>query len=245
MYSQIIPLDFTVSDRWFYFPIVGLLGLIGIFLTRISLSKKMRDIGMVLGIAFLLFLSARTIIRNTNWVDNMTLFTHDNKIVENYDIENNIGSEYFNRHNYSQALVHYKKSFMLFPYELNTFNVGVTYESLGNMPEAKKYYVMVIQQKKFFIDIQYKQLSYEALGKIYTFREGPTQNSLAFVKKGLKIYPDSGYLWADLAYTDDVFHKYDEALAAAAKAESLLPVPQTSYIYNQILNKRKIDFKQL
>ena len=133
-YMQIVPLDFTVNDRWFYFPMVGLLGLLGLGIKKIMVSHATYKVGLAIGVCFILLLSMRTIIRNTNWSDNFTLFIHDNRIVENYDIENNIGGEYFLQSNYHKALDHYLKSEELFPYEVNTYNVGVTYEQLGNLP---------------------------------------------------------------------------------------------------------------
>jgi tetratricopeptide (TPR) repeat protein len=245
MYSQIIPLDFTVSDRWFYFPIIGLLGLIGLFLQSYSFVEKKKNFVVIICLGIIILLSLRTVMRNTNWVDNLTLFTHDNKIVENYDIENNLGSEYFGRGDYSQALVRYKRSYMLLPYEINTYNLGVTYESLGNIPQAEKYYLLGIQQKKYLIDSGYKEQAYESLAKIYTFREKPTGESLGFIKKGLQLYPDSGYLWADLACMDYSFGYYNQALQAATNAKNLLPIIQTAYIYNQISTRKKITFNSL
>lgn len=242
-YVQIVPLDFTVNDRWFYFPIVGLVGLLGMGIKQIKASHAIYKTGLVLGVFFVLSLSLRTIVRNTNWSDNLTLFTHDNHIVENYDIENNIGGEYFSRNDYHRALTHYLKSEELLPYELNTYNVGVTYEQLENIPFALKYYGAVIKRKNYLIDPVYKQYAYEAIAKIYAFRQKPTVTSLNFIKAGLSQYPTSGYLWASLADEYYKLGKKNEAITAALHAKAILPSAQTNYMYQQILNNKPIIFQ--
>lgn len=242
-YLQIVPLDFTVNDRWFYLPIAGLLGLLGLALKQITVSHNTKKIGLTIGVMLLVLLSLRTISRNTNWSDNLTLFTHDNHIIENYDIENNIGGEYFLQSNYHKALDHYVKSEELLPYEVNTYNVGVTYEQLGNLPMALRFYEAVIQRKNFMIDSIYKQYAYEAAAKIYAFREKPSNNSLKFIQVGLQEYPQSGYLWAALA---DEYYKLgnrSEAIIAARNAKTILPIMQTNYMYQQILSNKPIVFQ--
>src|SRR5260370_40719782 len=134
MYMQIILLDATVADRWFYFPIVGLLGIVGVGIQTTKLSSKnVKMLSWILGIILLSLLSIRTIVRNTNWSDAITLYEHDSNISDNYEIENNLGSEYADIHKYDEALTHYKKSEALFPFETNTYNIGFVYEEMGNL----------------------------------------------------------------------------------------------------------------
>ncbi len=77
-HSQLIPLDATVADRWMYFPIVGLLGVVGASIQALSFtSKKSAVFGFILGIILISLLSIRTIIRNTNWSDELTILSHD------------------------------------------------------------------------------------------------------------------------------------------------------------------------
>ena len=78
IYLQIIPLDMTVSDRWFYFPMVGLLGIIGILLSELIFAHPRSNawVILILSIIILLF-SGRTMMRNRDWKDAITLFKHD------------------------------------------------------------------------------------------------------------------------------------------------------------------------
>ncbi|MGH7203950.1 MAG: hypothetical protein ACREHC_05900, partial [Candidatus Levyibacteriota bacterium] len=76
MHLQLFPLDLTVADRWFYFPLAGLLGTVGIVVQTIKLqNKSIRTIIAVLVVIVITSFSVITIIRNTNWADNMTLYT--------------------------------------------------------------------------------------------------------------------------------------------------------------------------
>lgn len=78
---QLIPLDMTVADRWFYFPIVGLLGLIGAGLQIIQRSLKInKKLIIFIAIVIIGLLSVRTINRNFDWKDYLTLCRHDLKI---------------------------------------------------------------------------------------------------------------------------------------------------------------------
>ncbi len=83
VHSQLFPLDMTVADRWMYLPIVGLLGVVGVNIQAIMHSSKNRiAFGVMLGIILISLLSVRTIIRNTNWSDEVTLLSHD---LDTYD----------------------------------------------------------------------------------------------------------------------------------------------------------------
>ena len=204
MYSQIVPLDYTVADRWMYFPLVGVVGILGVVATSFKIEKKMERTLWVVSILVLFLLSIRTMYRNTDWVDAMTLFTTDSKINNNYDIQNNIGTEYFNKGDYKRALTHFQISEKMLPYEVNTYNVGVTYHVLADAKNAKENYLKVINQKHFLIDRQYRFVSYIKLAEVLSYVSTPTRESLEIIKKGTIDYPDSGLLWAALSYN---YHK--------------------------------------
>ena len=103
---QIIPLDFVVADRWFYFPIIGLLGIIGIAITIIKVDiKKYGLLVILLPIIIISILSIRSFIRNLDFKDGLTLASHDTQIVkDSYSLYAYYGVELYNAARYDEAI---------------------------------------------------------------------------------------------------------------------------------------------
>lgn len=75
---QIVPLDMTVSDSWFYFPLVGLLGILGVVLQITSPAiKKHHKVFLYTAIVIISLFSIRTFIRTLNYKNNLILYAHD------------------------------------------------------------------------------------------------------------------------------------------------------------------------
>jgi len=245
LYVQFTPLDMTVADRWFYVPIVGLLGILGIILEYlVKHGEKTKKICYTFAVIIIVMLSIRTIVRNSNWIDAKTLYTHDSQVLDNFDIENSLGSEYNAENNYKEALIYFKKSVALDPYEVNLFNVGSQYEKLGNIHAAENYYAMAITKPHYLL-IPQKHLTYtyERYGYVLLFTNN-FQKANMIANVGLKEYPNDVNLWIVLALSKYKLHNQEQALDAAIKAKTLLSVQQTNYIYNQILNKNPIQIPQ-
>lgn len=78
MLLQIVPLDMTVADRWFYFPIAGLLGMVGVSFTAwLPTFKTHKKQYILIASILLLLLATRTFIRTFDYKDNYTLLGHD------------------------------------------------------------------------------------------------------------------------------------------------------------------------
>lgn len=243
---QIIPIDYTTADRWFYLPFIGLLGLLGLISQQVIYKyKQSKTFFLIFIISLLFILSVRSIIRNTDWQNAITLYTHDIKINDNYDLENNLGGEYFKNGDYYNALIHYKKSEELLPYELNIYNVASAYENLKSFTNAKSQYLKVIKLNKFVVNVKFKQYAYESYAKISSFYENPNEKDMQFIKKGLKIYPNSGIMWASLAYGEYILNNYPTALESAKRADQIVNNVNTKYLLNQIINKRVVDKRLL
>src|SRR5258708_27738500 len=101
-HSQIFPLDQTVADRWFYFPIVGILGMIGVLLEVFHINLKNIWIFSAV-LIFVILLSLRTFIRSVDWRDDFTLASHDSKVADTYNSEYIISHIYYQEGNLKEA----------------------------------------------------------------------------------------------------------------------------------------------
>jgi len=135
LHLQIIPLDQTVSDRWFYFPMVGLLGMMGVLAKYLNLDEghKFRTLVFVM-IGVITILSVRVVARNTNWKNESTLYTHDIKYnTDSFQLEKGLAVLASQKGDFAEAEKHYIRSTELFP-SSNTFS-GIAIYYLKN----KKY----------------------------------------------------------------------------------------------------------
>lgn len=175
LHLQIFPLDLTVSDRWFYLPMVGLLGMITI------IFKDFLSRPVFLGI-IIFILATRTFWRTFDWRDGYTLYSHD--IIsspEAFDLQNNLGVELFRRGDFSQAKVHFEKSVELSPqWWTNWNNLGAIYEREGKLDLAKDAYQKAIDHGHYY-------LAYENMAKLL-LKTDPAAGR-KFVLESLKLFP--------------------------------------------------------
>jgi tetratricopeptide (TPR) repeat protein len=241
---QIFPLDMTVADRWFYFPMVGLLGMFGIIASHISFKfyKKYKTLGIICVIILLVVLSVRTIIRNSDWFSPLTLYSTDSKPYLNYDLESKLASEYIYINRFDLAFPHLFKSVELFPHDTNLFNLGSVYDHLGDYKKAQYYYEQVLNLRSDTIRARIKNSTYEGLIKILIFHGDPkTTNKLA--RTGVQEFPQDGTLWMLLAINEYTLNHYNEALFAVNKAKTLFPNDLTNNLYRTILNKQPLKLQ--
>jgi tetratricopeptide (TPR) repeat protein len=241
LYSQIFPLDGIVADRWFYFPMVGILGILGVCVQLTHFShKEVKTVSYSIITVVLVILSIRTIQRNTNWYDAITLYSKDIQVSDNFDIENNLGIEYASIRDYKNAIKHSTKSVTLFPYEANIYNLANTYEQMGDIQNAKKYYAKALTYPNY-LPINHEHIQYTYIRLAYMmYLTNDFKNAVRISQQGLQEYPDSPYLWIELASCMYKLGDQTEALQSAAKAKSLLPTDQMDALYLQMQNRQSI-----
>ncbi|MFA5933207.1 MAG: tetratricopeptide repeat protein [Microgenomates group bacterium] len=236
MHIQIVfPLDMTVSERWFYFPMTGLLGLISVIFLQIKLNKLTKKVLVVLLILLLLLLSFRTIIRNGDWKDGLTLYSHDVLFSTNtFDIENNFGVELFRAGRFEEAGKHFEASTKIAPnWWTNWNNLGAVEERNGNLENAKKYYQKAIDNGRYY-------LAYQNLAKIYLIKDGP-EKSKVFCEESLKSLPNNAELWAILAISEYKLNDHDKAVKAAQNAYTLEQSQQNAYVYSRLMQNLPLE----
>lgn len=173
---QILPLDVTVSGRWFYIASIGLLGFLGIFL---------KDKYFKLLIIPIVIFALITFDRSFDFRNGFTLYYNDiKKDPENFNLHNNLGVEYFRLKAIDKAGYHFQKSVDLNPYWWTNYNnLGVYYERKGDLLKAKKLYQTAIDNGQYY-------LAYEnyarVLIKLKEYKEAEE-----FIIETLKILPQN------------------------------------------------------
>lgn len=234
---QIFPLDQIVADRWFYLPIVGLLGLIGLSFSYITVKLKADPFITILAVLLLIFIfSFRTIVRNNNWKDASTLVQHD--IILNsssYQLEDELGAAALNQNDMTQAELHYQKSAKLFPGYITFTNLAYTYAIEGKKEQAIKTYYAALTFGDFYRT--YNDLSL-LLISMKRLKEAQT-----LLTKGLKIFPKDYELWMDMGLVKYMQGDNVGATQAASKGYSLYPSENNMNVLNAIKNNQQINIQ--
>lgn len=221
LHIQIVPLDLTVSDRWFYFPIIGLLGVLGVLfeafkVDRIIQSRKLLTPFIVLLTIILSIYAIRTFVRVLDWKDSKTLALHDLKIQkDNYQLLSTLGAMYLEEKNYNLAAKYSKESVEIFPHwGTSYYNLGVSYHLGGQIKSAEDAYIKAIKNAPA------NNSAYENLAILYIYNYNP-QKARDYAKESLRKFPQSAKLWHVLALSEQKLGN-DAASTEAARMLQLL-----------------------
>ncbi len=198
---QIIPLNMTTAERWLYFPMIGLLGMTGALLSKISgynLDSRLRGndlkssprrrvsgLLIILGIVIIILFSVRSFIRVLDWRSGLTLFSHDTISNSSFDLQNNMGVELFRFGKYSDAKKYFETSTNMAPYWwVNWNNLGASFEREKNYKKAAEYYQKAIDNGQYY-------LAYENLARILVLHGNNQKKTEEFLRKALDLFPES------------------------------------------------------
>lgn len=220
-YLQIVPFDFTASETWFYFPMAGILGMIGMLLTvfkdRINPSYV-----MVIAVIVVATFGIRSSLRGLDWRSLDTLAQKDIAASkEDYNAYNNVANSYILNKDFTQAEPYVEQSIRAFPTDTNYYNLGLILSSYQNYSGAVQAYN--------------KSLSYSDYSSAYELRAETTlvygnyATDKQYVSELAQKYPQDYKGWMYLALFDYKHHDISDAKTAITKAVNLGPVPQGLY----------------
>lgn len=235
MILQIFPLDMTVADRWFYVPFIGILGMLGVGLQQIKNASVKHTVYLLLSISILLF-SLRTIVRNSDWYNLMTLYKHDAAIEDSFDNENNLGVVLAQDGDAKAALPHFLKANKTYPTEFSLRNTGMTYLSLNQNEAAREYLEDAMRAKSYVLPPhKHQTVTYDAYARYYLITKDYL-NAQKMVQDGITDYPDAYTLWYLKAITEYLLGDREKALKAAEKAYTLYKSNETYSLYTALKN---------
>lgn len=225
------PLDMTVAERWFYFPIIGLLGMGGIIIQAFKFNNRLAKIVAVSFFSIAItILALRTFIRNFNWRDSFTLNYHDAKVAKgDFILENAVGTELIQQAKYQDAKPHIISSVNAYPFFANLNNLAIIYLSEGKVKKAKDYLEKALKLSSTY-------LVFENYANFLLYYDEP-KTAQDFTAKALKIYSLNAKLWIILAESSYKLGNYKKAEKEAAKAYGLNRNERYLEIYLKIKNK--------
>ena len=219
-HSQIKPIfDATYSNWWFYFPMVGLLGLAGVAITAFwprGYDWKHQPWLVGFLVIWLLFLLSQNVYRQLNFHSEKNLVTHDISVNSNsYLLQNEYGSLLISEGRYAEAQIPLYKSISLLTDRNSAWDdLGVAYYSQGNAIEARDYFKKAVEYYPDDVEGYYNYAS----SLINSFQPDGIKD---FLSMAIKRFPDDVFLWQLRAAAYDLYGDSVESARAQTKAYQL------------------------
>ncbi len=215
---QIIPLDMTACEVWFYFTMAGVLGMIGVVVKNFKLPLKQSWL-VFFAVLLLLLLGVRTSVRASDWSSVKTLAIHDIAASkEDYTAYFDLAGVLIEQGKFAQAEPYIINSIKIHPYDVNYYDYGLILGHLKNYSGAKKAYDTSLIYGDYIE-------SYEELAEL-TLIYGNAQANYLYLNNVLNKFSQDSKLWMYLAIFDQQQGNNIGAQAAILQAENYGSVPQ-------------------
>ncbi|MEW6617591.1 MAG: tetratricopeptide repeat protein [Patescibacteria group bacterium] len=160
-----IPVAGIIYEHYMYAPIIGISIILGLLIADFVKKygeKTIYTLGIIIFIAWITFLSGRTIMRNAEWRDPITFYEQTtNHVSTSLRVWNNLGMAYADKKMNEKAIVAYSKAIALDPRNpIPYHNLGNIYENEKNIEMAKKYWQTATSLNPQFIQPQLKLQTY-------------------------------------------------------------------------------------
>jgi hypothetical protein len=142
---NIYGIDFTVADRWMYFPAIGFYGALCTYITLTLRDNIKRPLFLSVCIIALLAYSGRTLVREQYWHSAYALYGHDvRSIPSSFELLNNYALELVKQGRLTEARMYLERAVQLRPgWFVAETNLGMVYHRLGLFDLAEKQYLKV------------------------------------------------------------------------------------------------------
>lgn len=170
--NLLFPLNASMAEHWLYLAAFGFIAAIVISLNTLTTLPKTNKgyrlfavrtpFLIILAVCYLIYFSGKTVIRNSQWKNSITLFQHDIQYSPNsFLLHNNLGVAYTRLPDLEKAGQEFAKAVAIQP------NYGIAHNNLGVFYERKKLYNKAIKEYLDAIRLNAYVLAYENLGRLY------------------------------------------------------------------------------
>lgn len=228
---QIVPLDMTACETWFYFPMVGFIGMIGVVFAVFPIRIQSHWL-VILAIVFLTLFGTRTLIRGLDWRSQYELAKTDiANSQDNSRAYSIIVYTLMQEGNYSGAKPYQTEALRIYPSYGGYVNYATILSQTGDYAGAVNAYKKSIPYGTRSSNLA----TYDTLG-YYTLLTGSVASNKAYLVHELHIYPKNSLLWMYLAFLEEKDNDNTDAKIAISNAKQYGKVPQ--YIYDHIIKNQ-------
>jgi hypothetical protein len=235
--SQIVASDMTISEAWFYFPMVGILGMAGIALQTFSFRIPPQLV-LVITLVALSTLGLRTILRGFDWSNPYVLASHNIMASPgDYAAYNVLADKAIDQDNYMLAERYADRSVNVYPTYSNNNELGIILVNLRDYSGAFTAYTKALHYEQGDKSPTYVQLT------LLTLVQGNPNTDQQLLLIASNNYPQDSYIWLCRALFDDMHGNNAGAKLAIAKAAQYGQIPQS--FYDSIMNNQSFAFNVL
>jgi hypothetical protein len=231
MHLNIVPLDTTASEPWFYFSMAGIFGMIGITLEAFNIQLRWILIAAILVIGLLGF---RTAMRGLDWDNETKLSLIDIKVSpDDFQAYNDAAGGLYEEKNYPLAKAYAIRSINIYPTYTAYYNLGLIMAHTNHYAEAESDYEKALQFTQ-------SQLIYTSLCELTVIQGSPSSDAAIFTN-ALSAYPNDATLWMYLAIVEDEYNDNAKAKTYIEKAATLGQIPAS--LYNNIIDNNSFKLQ--
>lgn len=187
-------LNWIVAERYIYLPGIGIFAVLGFILNKIASDHKKYKLALLAFFIIILFtLSARSIIRNIDWLSEDNIWIATGKTSPSSpNTHNNLGDVYGRQGDKQRSLQEFQTAIELKPDYADAYhNAGNVYRELGQLDKALEYY----QKAAGLSPILWQ--SYQNMAAIY-FQSGQFDLAEQSILKAISINPKNLNLYNNL-----------------------------------------------
>lgn len=237
-HSQILPLYLTVATRWFYFPMIGLLGMGLAVFSVVRLKLIQRSLMLLIGVVIFLF-AYQTYLRTWSWRDSETLLKTDlHQAPQDYYVQSLLATHYIRQKKFQQAQPLLEQSIGLHPYTGNLTNLGIVLMNQDKLDQAEAFFRQALN----------RQPTYQSIVNYINFlhyHRHRYDQVLELIETYLEYYPAGYDLWLTKAQAEYYLNKHQAALSSIEMAQSLQASQLGEVIYQAIKTQSQLEVDNL
>lgn len=220
---QLLSLDMTVSETWFYFPGIAVLAMGGAAYEALPLHRISWRYGFGAAVIVVAILGVRTFVRGFDWHNSTTLAYRNIAVSkEDYVSYNLIANDFVRRGMPAEAKPYVERSVAIYPAGTNYNTLGAVQIGLGKYTAARDALRSAI---KYGGD---SQTVYDNLALLYAVIDDPA-NAKTFYSTAVAKFPKDPNIYFYLAVFANNYHYNAIARRAVAQARLYGYYDQTAY----------------